>query len=43
MILVKKFKLFFCVCVFIENWSRKSVFDILDGKEAYKDYKNICL
>ena len=29
--------------VFIKNWSRKSVFDILDRREAYKDYKSICL
>ena len=42
MILVKKLKKKL-LCVFIKNCLRKSVFDIVDRKEAYKDYKGICL
>ena len=38
----QKVEIFF-IFVFIKNWSRKSVFDILDRKEAYKHCKNICL
>ena len=38
----QKVEIFF-FCVFLKNWWRKSVFDILDRKEACKDHKSICL
>ena len=42
MILVKKLKFFHLL--FLSNIDREKVFaDVLDKKEAFKDYKNNCL
>ena len=42
MILVKKLKLFHLMC--LSKIDREKVFaDVLDRKEAFKDYKNNCL
>ena len=38
----QKVEIFF-FCVSLKNWSRKSVFDIVDRKDAYKDYRSIFL
>ena len=42
MILVKKLKCFYLLC--LSKKDREKVFaDVLDKKEAFKDYKNNCL
>ena len=42
MIVVKKLKFFHILC--LSNRDREKVFfDVLDKKEAFKDYKNNCL
>ena len=42
MILVKKLKIFHVLC--LSKINRKKVFaDVLDKKEAFKDYKNNCV
>ena len=42
MILVKKLKFFHVLC--LSTIDREKVFaDVLDKKEAFKDYKNNCL
>ena len=42
MILVKKFKFFHLLC--LSKMDREKVlFDVLDKKEAFKDYKNNCV
>ena len=42
--LVKKLKVFHLLCLLILKIDRQKVSaDVLDTKEAFKDYKNICL
>ena len=42
MILVKKLKFFYVLC--LSKIDREKLFaDVLDKKEAFKDYKNNCL
>ena len=42
MILVKKVKFFHLLCLSKID-GKKVFFDVLDKKEAFKDYKNKCL
>ena len=42
MILVKKFKFFYYLC--LSKIDREKVFaDVLDRQQAFKNYKNVCL
>ena len=42
MILVKKLKFFYLLC-FLNIDREKAFADVLDKKEAFKDFKNNCL